>query len=753
MIDIRRRARLPLWCAAALLTTLAAVSCESGGSTPSPATVTSERATATPVPAAPTPTALPADPGLGARLAYEGEYEAAIDVYESVADETEGDAQQDALFAQAQLLVRTERYAEARTALEAYLANAGSADTGAARYMLATVLDALDDPGAALAQYDAYLAIGGVLAPYARVERARILARLGRIAEAQAAAEQALADPALDGRGGFLFDLAAAFEEAGADVEALAWYDRARAEGGDAASALARSGAIRRRLGDPSWTADYLAAVEDYPASRVAAALVDELDAAGVPVSDYRRGFVYYRAFRNGEATAALRRAVAAGEHVAEATYYLAALEERAGAYGIAAERYALVPLISAQSPVADDALWWRGTLLETAGAYEDASVAFGQLVARYPASEYASDAGFHRGMVLYRSGRYDAAASAWGSMATVATDTEDRARARFWQARALIDAGDEEAGRVALARVSTEYEGDFYALRAEALLGEGDDGGGEPQLDTAAPDWAAIADYIASVTAVHPDTLPPIDDPRWTAADELETVGLTAAADGLRQNIVNDYDTGDVTRFFRVVRRLAEEGYASLAARAATRLMASLPGGAPEPPRDLQRVAYPLAYGDLVAQTASRENIDPLLLLALVRQESYYDPRAGSSAGALGLTQVIEPTGRAIADALGVAPFAVEDLFRPKLSLRFGANYLSDQLTAFDGNAYHALAAYNGGPGTSSNAIDAAGDDLDLFVEELEFDETRLYVKLVLEHYAQYRYLYAGADHPSLPD
>lgn len=752
MIDIRRRARLPLLCAAALLTTLAATSCESGGSTPSPATVAPERATATPVPAAPTPTALPADPDLGARLAYEGEYEAAIDVYEAVADETEGDTQQDALFAQAQLLVRTERYAEARAALEAYLADAGSADTGAARYMLATVLDALDDPGAALAQYDAYLTTGGVLAPYARVERARILARLGRIGEAQAAAEQALADPALDGRGRFLFDLAAAFEEAGADVEALAWYDRARADGGDAASALARSGAIRRRLGDPSWTVDYLAAVEDYPASRVAAALVDELDAAGVPVSDYRRGFVYYRAFRNGEATAALQRAVAAGDHVAEGTYYLAALDERAGAYGIAAERYALVPLISAQSPVADDALWWRGTLLESAGAYEDASVAFGQLVARYPASEYAGDAGFHRGMVLYRAGKHDAAASAWASMATVATDAEDRARARFWQGRALIDAGDDAGGRGMLARVAAEYEGDFYALRAEALLGD-NDGGGEARLDLDGPDWNAIAGYIASVTAVHPDTLPPLDDRRWAAADELETVGLTVAADSLRRDIINEHDTGDVTRFFRVVRRLADEGHAGLAARAATRLIASLPGGAPEPPLDLQRVAYPLAYGDLVAQTASGEDIDPLLLLALVRQESYYDPRAGSSAGALGLTQVIEPTGRAIADALGVAPFAVEDLFRPKLSLRFGANYLSDQLRAFDGNAYHALAAYNGGPGTSANAIDAAGGDLDLFVEELEFDETRLYVKLVLEHYAQYRYLYAGAEHPSLPD
>ena len=114
---------------------------------------------------------------------------------------------------------------------------------------------------------------------------------------------------------------------------------------------------------------------------------------------------------------------------------------------------------------------------------------------------------------------------------------------------------------------------------------------------------------------------------------------------------------------------------------------------------------------------------------------------------------QVIPTTGQSIADVLGVTPFEPSDLFRPRLSLRFGANYLASQLATFEGNAYHALAAYNGGPGTSSNAIDAAGEDIDLFVEDLEFDETKAYVKLVMEHYARYRQLYEdGVDRPTIP-
>ena len=79
--------------------------------------------------------------------------------------------------------------------------------------------------------------------------------------------------------------------------------------------------------------------------------------------------------------------------------------------------------------------------------------------------------------------------------------------------------------------------------------------------------------------------------------------------------------------------------------------------------------------------------------------------------AGALGLTQVIPSTGEAIAGDLGSADFAASDLFRPNVSLRFGASYLSDQLQAFDGDPYRALAAYNGGPGAASSAADSAGE------------------------------------------
>ena len=112
--------------------------------------------------------------------------------------------------------------------------------------------------------------------------------------------------------------------------------------------------------------------------------------------------------------------------------------------------------------------------------------------------------------------------------------------------------------------------------------------------------------------------------------------------------------------------------------------------------------MAYPLAYASLV-EAAGRENeVSPLVLLALIRQESFYDPQATSVAGALGLTQVIPATAMEIAEKLGHRDFTPRDLLEPTLNIEFGAFYLGDQLRLFDGDLYLALAAYNGGPGNA---------------------------------------------------
>jgi soluble lytic murein transglycosylase len=738
--------------ALAFILALAATACFGDGD-PKP-TPTPVRETPDPSVPTPTPTPAPADPNLGDRLRYEGDFEGAIGVYASIAAETDDDDErQDARLAQAQLLQRTGRFEEAHDVLGAYLIEAGApADGSSARFLFASVLDDLGDAQGALDSYETYIAAGGAASSFAAVERAKMLARLARFDEAEEAAQEVMAsDLAREFKNSFMLSMGGAFEQGGSDAGALAWYGLAATSGGDAASALARGAAIKQRTGDPAWVDDMQSVVAAYPASGAATEALQALDAAAVPVNDYLRAVAHYRAFRNADARASLERAIAAGDHPAEASYYVGAIEERESNFEAAIAAYQRAHDLDPASPQSDDALWWRGRLLESAARYDEAGATFAQLVAEYPASEWAADANFHRAMVLYRGGDPASAAFAWGAIANNGTDDEEIARARFWQGRAQMDAGEDQAEQT-LSQLVQEAPSDFYGLRAEVLLGDNDDSVKNVDVEEEDIDWDEIAAYIEETYGVDPDANAPPEDERWALAAELQAVGLRAQGDAIYRSLI-DGASGDIDALYRVTRRFQEEGRASLAARTATTLLAELrEDDHTYPPEDLLRVAYPPAFPDLVQDAADEHDVSGLLLLALVRQESFYDPDAGSSAGALGLTQVIESTGSAIADDLGVFGFTASDLYRPRLSLRFGASYLADQLAQFDGNEYHALAAYNGGPGASFNAMESAGEDLDLFVEDLEFDETRLYVKLVMENYARYRQLYEGVDRPSLP-
>ncbi|HJM74888.1 MAG TPA: lytic transglycosylase domain-containing protein [Dehalococcoidia bacterium] len=167
--------------------------------------------------------------------------------------------------------------------------------------------------------------------------------------------------------------------------------------------------------------------------------------------------------------------------------------------------------------------------------------------------------------------------------------------------------------------------------------------------------------------------------------------------------------------------------------------------------PLAIEQLAYPLPFGEDFREIAVEAGVPPLLLLALVRQESAFNPDAVSFANAIGLTQVIPPTGEQIANTLGV-PWQLCDLLIPDRSLRFGASCIADQIERFDGNIFAALSAYNGGPHNAARWLEAqwwpggAG-----YIATIDFSETRRYVERVVEQYGWYRYLYADAPAPAI--
>jgi soluble lytic murein transglycosylase len=131
----------------------------------------------------------------------------------------------------------------------------------------------------------------------------------------------------------------------------------------------------------------------------------------------------------------------------------------------------------------------------------------------------------------------------------------------------------------------------------------------------------------------------------------------------------------------------------------------------------------------------------DADLFAAVMRRESAFRAPVRSTAGAVGLMQLLPRTARRLAVLLGVEPDAAH-LQRPEVNMALGARYLALLEDRFGAPA-GAAAAYNAGPGVAASwARSGAGQPLDAWVEAIPYRETRRYVKTVLAARATYRWL-----------
>jgi soluble lytic murein transglycosylase len=146
------------------------------------------------------------------------------------------------------------------------------------------------------------------------------------------------------------------------------------------------------------------------------------------------------------------------------------------------------------------------------------------------------------------------------------------------------------------------------------------------------------------------------------------------------------------------------------------------------------RNLMYPAGYRTIVCDAAAAYNVDPLWLHAIIWQESRYNPNARSGAAARGLMQFIPETAQSIGSELGLSDFSVEQLYDPAINIRMGARLWSSLMEKLK-YPEMALAAYNGGP-TNVERWKKKGmtspDDLDMFVADIGFTETKRYVMAV---------------------
>ena len=156
-----------------------------------------------------------------------------------------------------------------------------------------------------------------------------------------------------------------------------------------------------------------------------------------------------------------------------------------------------------------------------------------------------------------------------------------------------------------------------------------------------------------------------------------------------------------------------------------------------------IKEYIYPYKYSNIINEYSAKYELDPYLVLAVIKTESNFNENAESSKGAKGLMQIMDSTGEGIADKLEVENFETKMLFDPEINIEFGCWYLNNLLSEFDDLSL-ALAAYNGGSGNVTkwlNDPEYSSDGENLTY--IPFKETKKYVDKVSTRYNVYKFLY----------
>jgi soluble lytic murein transglycosylase len=154
----------------------------------------------------------------------------------------------------------------------------------------------------------------------------------------------------------------------------------------------------------------------------------------------------------------------------------------------------------------------------------------------------------------------------------------------------------------------------------------------------------------------------------------------------------------------------------------------------------------YPVPYREAILREASKRKVDPRLVLAIMRQESGFRPRAKSMAAARGLLQLTIDTATKYAAHVGLNNLHDEDLYRPETSIMLGSVYLSELSRQFPELPEAVAASYNGGEDNAARWVKRARQrDPGVFTAEVGFDETKNYVYKVMANYRAYKQLYTA--------
>ncbi len=420
------------------------------------------------------------------------------------------------------------------------------------------------------------------------------------------------------------------------------------------------------------------------------------------------------------------------------ARYYGARAYGRIGQWDESVRQYEKLEAEAPAHSLADDSSY-RAALAELENGKSKAALArLASIPKRYPEGDMWPRALFKLGWVQLRDGNYDGAYDRFDELVKRGGDERTEGitgRANYWRARALFMMGRRIDAVEAYEEVVQRWPLRYYAQqalwrlaeivpqRAKAILTEMRSGDEPTRMVFA---WRAEFDDPAFDRMVE---LLAVDEMTYASAEmtSLHMLGNDVDPKMAVVGAVLLQHAGAQTRLSRVIRAHFED-FEGLLPKGEGRL--------------IWEATYPQAFSPLIEDVAGNEGIPPSFVRAIAREESSFDPEVVSWAKAYGLVQLIMPTAKRFATEVGEKA-TPRTLKKPAVNLKIGARYMAWLWDRLNENPALVPSAYNAGEGAVRRWLQEDADrPLDVFIEEIPYDETRRYTRRVLQTYGVYQWL-----------
>jgi len=400
--------------------------------------------------------------------------------------------------------------------------------------------------------------------------------------------------------------------------------------------------------------------------------------------------------------------------------------------------------------PFSADIIWYRAWDREESGKYPEAIQYFTRVQKFRPRYPKADQALFRVGICSFKAGMYADAQRVFAGFGDKYSASMLVTAARYWNARSLLALRKPDEARAIFRSIARTTPWDYYAFTARERLTEMRDTARTGLAFDTTVTLAQARQWLDSLSGPKKPAFSSVDSALWRCGVVLALTGLPDMADYYLDAFVRE-NSSDLALQFDIAMLYELAGDPTLSYRVGRRFAWRIP----EPARQnlalpIYAMLFPLPFRDDVVDNAVRNDVDPLLVCSVMRQESQFDPYALSPVGAMGLMQIMPYTGREIAADLHDSGFVADSLLSASFSVRYGAHYIKKLLDQFDGDVTLAVASYNGGPLNARKWHDKHGEQpADMFIESIGFTETREYVKKVLANLWTYRLIGKALEYP----